>query len=580
MIYELHRLRITGPLDVFETPVEVIISCLESHGIEPDMSRLYNYDDGRYRKKCIDKLNECKPIKISSKRDYGKAVRYINSKTGFQNEALIKCSLDHLQRWERQTTYSPNSFLGGISEENPTAVDITMLYKICRQKSLKTRVDMTFADLRRLCHLSTFDEGMLRDMLIDRVQTSQLTDLVNMVVSMGISEQDNLYDSYFKSRPINSLHDPLHIRFPKTDHEAVLMAAFNFKRDISEASDPMKEYAVLMKDIKFFPVDNYLIHLQTVDKYALHLDQRFNPNLPECVYHEDDLSRMAVEEGWSRSADQLSPFHFLKNNYMTNTFFAFKKGPMISVQPENQDLVIECQAITDLSPSNIVLYGSRSDKNHMVAFSWSELTSTFEQYKEFRNPVSSPPDIFPSHVIRKLNILARKPCPDESASRSRKCLIAAIERIMLDKKILDERLKNIQENIARDPSYKTRIEKILKRLYNISMMMREDNDKSQDTAAMEIYNFLSDPSVADSEIIRLPLVIYYPKSGIFSTSESAYEGYTIQGRLKIVQEGESTRAISSCMRLSSNWFLSTVYYYQNVFDIQKSFNIIDLVHIS
>lgn len=580
MTYELHRLRITGPLDVFETPVEVIVSCLESHGIEPDMTRLHNYDDGRYRKKCIDKLNECKPIKISSRKDYGKAVRYINSKTGFQNEDLIRCSLDHLQRWERQTTYSSSSFFGPISEENPTAVDITMLYKICRQKSLKTRVDMTFADLRRLCHLSNFDEGVLRDMIIDRVQTSQLTDLINMVVSMGISERDNLYETYFKSRSVNSLHDPLHVRFPKTDHEAVLMAAFNFKRDISESSDPMKEYAVLMKDMKFFPVDNYLIHLQTVDKYSLHLDQRFNPKLPECVYHEDDLARMAVEEGWLRTDGDSVPFNFLKNNYMTNTFFAFKKGPMVLVQPENQDLIIECQAISELSPSNIVLYGSRADKKRMIAFSWSELTSTFEQYKEFRNPVSSPPDIFPAHVIRKLNILARKPCPDESASRSRKCLIAAIERIMLDKKILDDKLKAIQMSIVRDSSMKTNIETILKRLYNISMIMRDDSNRSQDIAAIEIYNFLSDPLIADSDIIKLPLVIYYPKSGIFSTSESAYEGYTIQGRLKIVQEGETTRAISSCMRLSSNWFLSTVYYYQNVFDIQKSFDIIDLVHIS
>jgi hypothetical protein len=130
------------------------------------------------------------------------------------------------------------------------------------------------------------------------------------------------------------------------------------------------------------------------------------------------------------------------------------------------------------------------------------------------------------------------------------------------------------------PTFREKAKDILDRLYDISMVMRGGTEDSQYTAAIDIYNFLSDSSVSDSNILNLPLVIYYPKSGSFSTSESAYEGYTIRGRLQIVPEGETTRAISSCMRLSSNWFLSTVYYYQNAFNFQKSFNIIDLVHVS
>jgi presenilin-like A22 family membrane protease len=79
--------------------------------------------------------------------------------------------------------------------------------------------------------------------------------------------------------------------------------------------------------------------------------------------------------------------------------------------------------------------------------------------------------------------------------------------------------------------------------------------------------------------LNLPIVIYYGKEGKFSMSETSFEGYTIGGRLKIVYEGEGTMAMSSCLRLSSNWFLSTVCYYQKEFGFESSFDVTRLVHI-
>lgn len=575
-MYELHRLRITGPLDPFETPIDVIKYCLESHGIEPDVSRLYSIEDGRYRKKCIDKLTECRPVKISSKKDYGKAVRYINSRAIFQNEHSIDASLEHLYRWERQTT---SGEFGYITESKPLSIDITMLYKLCRQRSLRMSPDMKFDDLKRIYMLSETPTEVLRDMVIDRIQVGHVSELTNMAYMMNLSHKTCMYDMYLESRNINHLHDPLHIKFPKTSHEAVLMAAFNFKKDISSSGDPMKEYAVLMKDQKYFPVDSYLTFLQNMDRYALCLDQRFNPSLPKYVYKQEDLIRMASEEGWTSTMD-VSSWDFLKDNYMNNTFFAYKKGPMISVTPENTELIIETQPICDLPQSGVVLYGKRSDQNHMIGFSWSELTASFDHYKEFRNPVSDPPDVFPEYVVRKLVILARKPCAEESVSRTRKSLITSVERIFLEKRLLNEKIKKMQARMIEDENFREKTRETLNRLYDISQGMRLGTEESQYTSAIDIYNFLSDKEIEQSDILSLPLVIYYPKSGSFSTSESAYEGYTIRGRLQIVQEGETTRAISSCMRLSSNWFLSTVYYYQVALGYPTSFNIIDLVHIS
>jgi hypothetical protein len=111
-----------------------------------------------------------------------------------------------------------------------------------------------------------------------------------------------------------------------------------------------------------------------------------------------------------------------------------------------------------------------------------------------------------------------------------------------------------------------------------------DHDTTQENvslSAVKLETFLQgiDPWVRDT-FLSLPLVIYYPRENKFSLSESNYEGHTIGGRLNIVHSGETTNAVSSCLRLSSNWFLSTVYYYQSSFSYPIHFNITTITHIA
>jgi hypothetical protein len=158
------------------------------------------------------------------------------------------------------------------------------------------------------------------------------------------------------------------------------------------------------------------------DSYALRLDQRFNPTLPEFVYKEDDLKKMATEEGWNQSFSSTTPYDFLRSIHSLDTFFAFGKGPMTGIQPMNSDLVIELEPISEQDPNNMVLFGSRANTSALQAVSWWELIMTFENYREFRNPLycaSSGKFLLEDHVINKLVMLAPKPCIDQTISYRR-----------------------------------------------------------------------------------------------------------------------------------------------------------------
>jgi hypothetical protein len=389
---------------------------------------------------------------------------------------------------------------------------------------------------------------------------------------------------------------------PTTEHEGILMAAKYYHIDISDSSVPLVEFAVLFKhgaENRSFPVDSGLQEKIQKDPYALNLKQRFNPSLPECVYRKEDLKLMANEEGWSDHTE--NPFEFLKRVYNLPTFFSFNKGPLAGCKPLNSSLVIELENIADQDPLNIVLYGSRSDTSKIQATSWSELIMTFEAYREFRNPLcSSYQTLLDNHAINKLVILAKKPCIDQVIAERRKRLVTTIEKINLEFQSRMNFLNGIKQTLSQHPAYDQNMKEALNRLYKLSLTMRSlretdqipenggggnlDHDTTQENvslSAVKLETFLQgiDPWVRDT-FLSLPLVIYYPRENKFSLSESNYEGHTIGGRLNIVHSGETTNAVSSCLRLSSNWFLSTVYYYQSSFSYPIHFNITTITHIA
>jgi hypothetical protein len=410
-----------------------------------------------------------------------------------------------------------------------------------------------------------------------------------------------LLRAYPKRRGEESLWDPLKTRIPRTGQEAVILAAKNFRVNISESFSPMMEYALLLKSgvsDKSFPIDSNLQTKIGNDPHAIKLDQRFFPDLPEFLYYPEDLRKMALEEGWCDSNGEPSHYEFLKKTYFENTFYAFGKGPMSGILPENETLKIELTLYSEEEPHNLVLWGSRDRPQNMICFTWSELLLTFENYGEFRNPLVREGGLFEPHTIRKLNILAKKPCINRVIAERRKRLVTVIEKVYLSNHERMERLNLIRNVFVSDEERRGEMEKLLLGLFRVTLAMRSYEDDEEmlqgeggkvdlETTQINVGLRLIDlENLIDSSqewvresFLRLPIVLYYAKEGKFSMSETSFEGYTIGGRLKIVYEGEGTSAMSSCLRLSSNWFLSTVCYYQLQFGFPVSFDVTRIVHI-
>lgn len=609
------RLNITGALCHVTTPVEVIVQCMSSHGIEVQLTLM---NESRYRKKCTDKFNNLLPLIIKDSR---RMARYVNNRVVFSNMDIVDKAMVFLIKTERLTLVEArNMFIqlpyGPINDSAPESLDCTILYRMVRQRGIVTTSEYTTEDLYRLL-LADFNvpAKRLQDFMVDVVQTMNSTQLLTHF--FGIMKQrtndftfplSEMYHQYLTSRD-DPLKDPLRLKLPGTDQEAILMAAKNYKIDISDSSYPLMEYAILFKSgpkDRSFPIDSELQNRVYRDEYSLRLDQRFNPRLPDEAYNTDDIKRMATEEGWSRgggalSEDDKNPFEFLRLTFSKNTFFAYGKGPMSGITPLNTVLRIDLETVADQDPANMILYGSRDNVPELQAISWIELIQTFENYREFRNPLDSTQRrLFADHCVNKLIVLAKKPCIDKTISDRRKRLVMIIESIRTESEHRTRYLSSIKETLCHRDEWKIEFQTLLEALYRMSLTMRslretdhlpEDGgsgtltpEETQEAVALTAVGLDQllhkvDPWVKDT-FINLPLVIYYPRENKFSTGESTFEGHTIGGRLNIVHSGENTTVVSSCLRLSSNWFLSSICFYQLTLGFPTRFDISRLRHIA
>lgn len=611
MLFHVKRTNITGPVSEVDTPLEVIVQCMTSHGLEPNMDSLTDPSNFKYRKKCIDKINNQTELVI---KDVRKAARYININTTFSSEDNVIEAIKHLYHWETvrfdndraelgKLLYQPH---GPITNSSLNSLDCTILYRLCRQRRIQTSFHMTAPDMHRLLFMEIqYPLKTIQDYLIDKIQAMTSSEIINNLLFI-LPEDNNAFSreemiNRYISRRDDPLADPLRLRLPTTDHEAVLMAAKNYKIDIYDSEYPLMEYSILYKkgvNDRSFPIDSNLQDKCQKDPYALRLDQRFNPLLPEIVYRQEDLVKMATEEGWD--TEGISSYDFLRRVYNEPTFFSYGKGPMSGVVPINSELLIECEPVSEQDPLNLVLYGSRRNIADMYVLSWAELIMTFDNYREFRNPLSiTNHKLFEPHTIRKLSILARKPCIDQNIADRRKRLVMTIDKINLETQSKMKHLNNILEVINSDGEMKIQMTNSFEYLYRMSLTMRSLNETDQfpesgeggtidyettqhnvGVSAINLQEYLDScsPWVRDT-FLSLPLIIYYPRENKFSTSESNFDGHTIGGRLKIVHSGENTSAISSCLRLSSNWFISTIYYYQTFFKFPVRLDITKLKHI-
>ena len=385
---------------------------------------------------------------------------------------------------------------------------------------------------------------------------------------------------------------------PRTNNEAVVLAALNYKIDLSMMQRPLLEYA-LLETQPYIPHDLRMRRIVQRNSQILRLDVNFNPNLPERLYSEADLRALVMSSG--HQAVELitdSPYLLLQMSYATNNFYAGYYPNIV-----NSETLFSCDDISELDDHVLICYGSRI--TGLTALRYSELTQAFNNSRCFRNPLSNERArdhweiFFPANAVRKLKTITSNPIPGESqmAAAERNALYRAIVETELFADGNNIRCRELLEAFnSVDEMTKGCIRNALLKLFELAMFMRgwrrftafpisgnqSVTDQNQiDANVTEALNIFESTCAAmgplGSMLLDLPLLDY--RAGEYVASADASQGYTIRERLAIVKQGDNAATMNSCIRISSNWLAASAHRYMQVVAMPAPFEIESLRRI-
>jgi hypothetical protein len=243
----------------------------------------------------------------------------------------------------------------------------------------------------------------------------------------------------------------------------------------------------------------------------------------------------------------------------------------------------------------------------MRAYTYTELHDSFKYYNRFQNPADEN-GLFPDRVINKLIILCtspQKPTEPDDLYEERQLLSEEIERVKIYIKTNQEQVDQIVRKYrSYSPHEQETVKELFKTLLDLGMYMRGWSGKGKYPLSSEEASHTSDeyPDILirvtdnivglDNKIETvnndleglgdlfksLPLIHYNGHSNELYPSTDIEEGLTIYERINIVKGGENG-SIQSCIRMSSNKFVASAYYYMKLLGMELPFVISDMAEI-
>ena len=602
----LNRLNITGALN-FNTPKIVLYEIADSLSIknENNPNRLIlKINKASNRNKIVENYED----DIASLRIIA---RYVNCNNKNWRRSLLLKAFKFLNSFEKDRKVDKNFIYGIQTSEKPESLNACILYRLCRNYNIYTSYNTNIHEMANNIKLYLSETSLKIDIFNYIKFNATKSDLVNMSSLVGISglfkpeiineeeiekKEKYTYEDYENCTGRILDIDDQNIP-PKNGLEAIVMAALYYKLDLSDCEKPMNEYKALSKN-PYFPSDEKLKkRLKQSYDYpdnicSPYLNNVFNWKLPENMYSHRDLVHLCGEEG---IYDNDSHYSSLQLAYLTETFIHGKQKNIIN------ETTTFLENIEDLEYDEVVLYGIRSE-GYYKAYTYGELADTFSNYKRFLDPRTN--QIFSEDTIEKLYLLTQKDkrkTETEEMYRERIDLGEEIERIKIyigNKNEYVDNFLDIYENL--NDYDKKKVEKCLNNLLHVAMYMRNWDGvsdyplNSEDTNFSEEKQIVVDHRVTQSLIVfeeslkslgrlgdyilNLPLMQYHKESSSFITSNDPSEGLTIKERIDIVRGGENS-SINSCIRMSSNKFCATSFYYMVLIGFRMPFNISEVSQI-
>ena len=603
----LNRLNITGKLD-FNTPKIVLeeiadtLSIKNEHNPNRLLLKIYKVFDRNKIKE--DYENDINSLRIIA--------RYVNCYNKNWRKSILLKAFKFLLSFEKEREVEQNFTYGLQTSENYQNLNCCVLYRLCKNYNINTFHESTLDEMAQNIKIYFLNlENSMKISLFNYIKyDAKKSDLINIlnIVDSRITilededdkqedKQEYSYEDYERCANDILRIDDMNIK-PKTHLQAIVMGAIYHKLDLSECDNPLKEYKYLLQS-PYFPYDNNLkerlrITFNHPDSLENpYLNYVFNCNLPPNMYTQRDLTTLCWKEGLNVYDDNY--YSSLQVVYLTETFIHGKQGNIIN---EHTTFL---EDIKDLEYDDVLIYGIRNTDNFR-AYTYGELSDTFSSYKRFIDPQTN--EIFEEEVIEKLQLLTQKEQRNTESYETYKSRIdlgEEIERVKIyisSKNEYIEKFIEIYENLEEED--KKMVEKCLNNLLHVAMYMRNWDGESNYPLTSEDTNFPTEKQIIVDDrvtqslivfeksieeignfgdfILKLPLMQYHKESNKFVTSNDPSEGLTIKDRIKIVRGGEG-ESMNSCIRMSSNKFCSSAYYYMVLIGFRIPFSISEVSHI-
>lgn len=466
--------------------------------------------------------------------------------------------------------------------DNPYKLNACVLFKICHILGFKTFKDTTMEEMFSMIKMNFEDKKLIK--VPESIRRLKKTDLISFVTlfpsicDILISEERNELKEERKELSDQELYDWLFTNYksdiklyikPTSREEFIMLAAKMYKLDLSNVKN--------LDSLNFHDVDK-LEALNGVKS----LRTSFNPLFPSCYYLLDDLLTMVNNEGYSLEDSEVNnedrdDFYYwnVMNNIATlDTFY-------IIDDPDSYKDRKTCIGMKKIT-KKCLKYGKNND---FIFFSLSELRAIFKRYESFYNPISKV--LFSDLGVSKLAKIA--------SERDLK-LLKTINYVYKKMESMEYIVKGYIDKC--DVDY---VIGFMWKLINASMIIRgwdgesdyplglqhvkpiidiEDNIISYIGNLYNVVLFKEGQNEGQNEgqsrdlefIIDFPLIKYIPKSEKFVFTKFS-DQKTINERVELILEGETTENTHSCIKDSSDIFLSTGWYYLNYLKVKIPFDI-------
>ena len=634
--FYLSRLSITGLIDV-NTPKCVIIDIADSHHLE------YGDNDfikGNQLARFINKINTSEIGVVEEPftlKEYKYIAHFLNKNIKWPKSKALHAFkfLNSFTKYQNLRNIPENFNFGLQTPDEIYNLNASVLYAFCRSHQIHVSFGTTLTQMANYLKMysminskSNESSSIKRNIKINIFNVLKYNDIsssnliniftyLNNNLPSGIlnSNRFDKHDSSdlliarkkYSPSSINyddlectyiSIHSNIDDITPVSHLEAIVVSAIKYKFDILNTQNPLEEYKAL-KQIPYFPNDRDLIyHLKKSNinddwVFNPHLDRNFNPKYPKCFYSSEILVQLCKFDGIPNS-DILNddPYTLLQYSYLTSTFVHGRQQNIIN----KRNTLYE--DISDLEDFQILCYGVR--KSEMYAFTYQELSKSFEINRNFCNPASKDNILFTPSSISRLKILLKHPrYPNETLEHFQirsdlKEIISSVQLFLDSGNSKTSDFAHYYDILM--PHQQKDIQHIFHLLLNLSMYMRgwsgkgpfplesiDTNKTDPITVNMNVSHFLDkfirtcESSDIGNKILSLPLIFY---SNNFHLSSNPEEGLTIGDRINIVRSGENTHNMYSCVRMTSNRFASTAYYYMQLIKMKRPFDIQKLSSIS